>query len=281
MRKILEHPWTQNVLALLALIASIIGIVTQSRSTASSSTGTNGSNAYWIAALFVFFGIASVGILISRIVQTKKKREQTVIDKLCSLQNAYLLNPNFVTSQQHGKDSREGSLGLGGKAEILTNSLQYDLFYTDEIADNIIKGARYIYLLPIDTSLLGDLANFISKISDSISRKGQSVDTLESLRRNNLEFHFFDGDISCLYNFAIFQQPAENNQPYFRQDWWYINPTNDCPHSYMLTYEINERRDQNTLDTVYAKLKRFSIKKDGHEIFANRKKLQKYIIGGK
>jgi len=192
---------------------------------------------------------------------------------LCELQNNYLMSPDFKTAQQHANVSKEKDLAEGGIAKILTNSLSYDMSCSKEIATNIIKGARYVYILPSTKVVTNSLENYIEKISPELGNTVQAV----KLLKNNIEFWFFDESIICLYNFATLRQTSINQNIAFDQAWWYINPTDNTPDSYMLTKEISNVSDRNKLDEIFDILERKSFKCSGKDVFDNLKNLDSYI----
>ena len=235
-------------------------------------------NLLYIALIAVIF-INTLVLLIIRIRNGKINKSQGIISKLSELQGSYILKPHYVTASKHGQNSKESSLSKGGTADILTNSLKYDMFYSNEIANNIINGAKYIYILPHTNSTFYDLHSFIVKIHSSIhhalilSATANIIDKLEELCKINLEFWIFNKNNSCLYNFAIFRQLSDGAEQPFDQYWWYINPSDMGEDSYMLTYEITENHDKTALEEILLSLKGSTAKKSGYDVYFHREVL--------
>jgi len=305
MLKFLEHKWTANIVGIinaLAAIAAVIATVWYAQTSVATAPKTdtgarwNRTDIYWLI-IIASIVLSNVVYVLSRIrrnniikhdIANLRAFQETyyVIGKLSALQGSYILTPKFVTAAEHGNHSKERHLCKGGTADILTNSLKYDLFFENTISENIIKGAKYIYVLPNTNSVLQDLRNYITIIRNSIHKRilSQNVDgsvpELENLCKTNLEFWFFHGEIPCLYNFAIFRQNTEGESRPFDSYCWYINPLDDKPDSHMLAYTVQDTRDKSELDLVFAKLKEHSSKKNGQEVYDNRDKLGEWI-GGK
>lgn len=280
----IDHKRTANILAILGLVVAIIGLLIPNPPT-TGATGTvthwTRTDIYWIIIICVI-ALSNAGYFM--FTRRNKTREQEVIGKLSILQESYILTPHYVTATEHADHSKEGALSKGGTANILTNSLKYDIFYSDAIAKNIIRGATYIYILPDTSLMIADLKDYISTISESIQKELQTqnfsgvVNKVDELLSQNLEFWFFDKENSCLYNFAIFRQTAEGGQQPFVQYWWYINPSDTDQNSPMLTYEMLALREKGELDDVFKILKHSARKKSGKGVFDNRLALNDWIL---
>jgi len=205
-------------------------------------------------------------------------RKYNIIKILCKLQNKYILEPDFKMAKEHGERSLEKNLKLRGEAWILTNSLKYDIYFCDTIASNIIKGAKYIYVLPTAQQAINDLKSYIVALYNALGKEFENTGdahtanevgkkTIDALSKK-LEFWFFKEDVLCLYNFAKFNQLSESSeeQP-FVQSWWYVNPIDDKENSYMLSRGINDKDDQDQLDKVFSELKSISQKDNGCKIY--------------
>lgn len=279
MKKILESKVTSNILALLTVVIMLILPFLQTWIQNTSPGIENNNNTFIIIAIVI--AVVNIIILLFSAIRSKKENTLKIIDKLSILQNSYILSPNYVTSEQHSRDSQEEHLEKGGTAEILTNSLKYDIFYSSSIARNIINGARYIYFLPNSSIVLDDLASYITTIKRSITellaKQGLFTETAESLLEGNLEFWFFDADIPCLYNFASFRQLSDGQIDHFTQDWWYINPPDTLPNSHMLSHEITDPRDQRDLDGIFHTLRKIAVLIKGSEVLRNRKTLNSLV----
>jgi hypothetical protein len=272
--------------ALAAILVPIGVYVCQAMSEASPKavTGTHwtSTDTFLVVSTSILFLSNGVSLLAIR----NKHRKHEIIDMLSSLQGEYILEPKYVSAVQHASHSKEGDLSQSGTIDILTNSLKYDLFYSEAIATNIIRGAKYIYVLPKTKPIIRHLRNYITTLSESIQKvlaaqgANGTLSKLEELRKSNLEFWFFDGEHPCLYNFAIFRQPAEGALQSFEQYWWYINPSDTKQDSHMLIYEITVPRDKSALDDIFGKLKKDASKKTGQDVFINREDLSDWIEEG-
>jgi NADH:ubiquinone oxidoreductase subunit 5 (subunit L)/multisubunit Na+/H+ antiporter MnhA subunit len=308
LRQILEHKWTTNIAAIIGALATIvvpIGVYYSQKADAAGTKTVTGQpwtrmEIFLLVMVCVFILIFFVSFIIA-LAHRKRFKEQAseagnsiqesyqIIGILSALQGSYILMAHYITAEQHGKHSKESALTRGGTAEILTNSLKYDLIYAGAIAENLIKGAKYVYILPHTSSMIEELEDYISVISNSIENElkktGVTVAhaTLEELRSNNLEFRFFRNEIPCVYNFAIFHQKAEQESEPFKQYWWYINPSDKKPtqNSQMLSYEIAPKSEQAELDKVFRTLKESASKMSGEAVYDQRTKLAVAdIIGG-
>ncbi|HAE41527.1 MAG TPA: hypothetical protein DCG34_01235 [Clostridiales bacterium] len=288
MKRLLKNEYTPTVLGIISIALTIL--IPFFFEWAKKGQGTNPETtdasaiAYgWIVGFVIIVIILNIVSVTLSIRQRKKLPAIDVISKLCVLQNAYILSPNYVTSQKHSRDSLEEQLEKGGSAQILTNSLKYDIFYASSIANNLVCGARYIYFLPQNSLMLDELANFIVALSNqlmsSLINQSSNHITVDDIRENNLEFLFFDEQIPCLYNFATFKQASTYSQSFFKQDWWYINPPDTISSSHMLTHEITEPRDQKDLDNVFARLSKMAIKTTGQKVYNSRNALSNFLGG--
>lgn len=296
MFRFLEHKWTANIVGIVTALAAIAAVIVSLLMWYSQTTGAAGAKtntgAHWAGAdisWLIIIGVlilSNIGCFIFSRVRRNEIRGLEIIRKLSALQESYILTPQYVSATQHGDHSQERNLSRGGTANILTNSLKYDMFYAGSIAENIIRGAKYVYILPNTHSMIADLRNYITIICDNIqielSRQGvdATLARVEELCSRNLEFWIFNNENPCLYNFAIFRQTASRGlQPYV-QYWWYINPTDTKPDSHMLAFEIQAVRDKSDLDEIFEKLKGGASKTGGLEVFYNRDNLGEWI-GGK
>lgn len=291
----LDHKWAQTIAGIISALFQIAGVIVALYTLTSAGSAEKGANAgaswtraevYCVIFLIVVI-IITVGHLIFSRVRRKWYLAQQVIEQLSVLQGSYILTPQYVTAAEHGNHSKEGDLSEGGSADILTNSLKYDMFYSKAIATNIIRGAKYIYILPNTSPVVHDLLNYMTTIRGSIHEQlvalnvNTAVPILEELCKANLEFWFFSDENPCLYNFAIFRQLAGGGSQPFEQYWWYINPSDTDKDSHMLTFEIKENRDKRALNEIFEKLKKSSSKTCGHDVFSHRDNLGEWIGGGK
>lgn len=275
-KKVLTHRLFQPIISLVAIIESLVialigwNVYHSSQSTNNQTSNNGNSNLFILLLIIIVVTLIMIVITMAVIRNTSKK---SIINRLCELQNTYLIEPNFVTSEEHTKVSKEKDLAKGGTAKILTNSLTYDMSCSSDIADNIRDGARYIYILPNTNLVLDSVEQYITKIATELG----DVVTCTDFLKNNIEFWFFDSKILSLYNFATLRQTANDQILPFDQAWWYINPNNNSPSSYMLTKEINNANDQNKLSEVFEDLEKCSSKHDGQAIFDHRQSLKEYI----
>jgi hypothetical protein len=204
------------------------------------------------------------------------------ITALASLQSAFIRTPIYVTSEQHGEHSKEKDLKQDGTAEILTNSLSYDCFFASEIADNISQKAKYHYYLPCKRSALEELTNYINLLFSNLhtilsnSNSGAvSVDeSVRKIMKDYLSFSFFEEDMLSLYNFADFRQIASKDaSERFTQAWWYINPQDESPDSYMVAVELDDA-DRTTLLNVLQAIGTSSTELDGWVVYENRRDIR-------
>lgn len=266
-KKILISKYFQPLMNLVVVVeTAIIAVIGWINPFSSESYIYNAI--YFILMMMVLF---MIGLLIYS--NVKNDRNNKIISVLCELQNNYLMSPDFKTAQQHANASKEKDLAEGGIAKILTNSLTYDMSCSKEIATNIIKGARYVYILPSTNVVIRSLENYIEKISPELGDPVNGV----GLLKDRIEFWFFDESIICLYNFATLRQTSINQNKAFDQAWWYINPSDNTPDSYMLTKEISNVSDRDKLDQIFDVLEKKSFKCSGKDIFDNLEDLTNYI----
>lgn len=293
MENILEHRWTANIAAIVAAIAAVvvpIGLYALQKGDATGPQPEHvshwtGMEIFLIVIICVLFPSQIVIYLNARL-RRNKQVEREVIGKLSALQESCILTPHYVTTVMHAAQSKESVLSSGGTADILTNSLKYDIFYSATIAINIIRGAKYIYILPNKGYIIADLQNYIVKICESVQKelreqKSDDASRFDELRSQNLEFYFFDDENFCLYNFAILRQTATAHSEPFVQYWWYINPANTDPNSPMLKHEIHAHQEKIDLDGVFQLLKSGATKKNGKDVFDYRNKLNDLLRGVK
>lgn len=269
-KKILTSKYFQPILSLATFIESIILAVI---GWDFSKDNQNNENSLYIFIIVLCFTI--ITLIVNIVLNYSKNSKKSIITRLCELQNTYLMTPNFVTAHEHTQASREKDLIEGGTARILTNSLTYDISSSDAIAANIIKGAKYIYILPNTHTVIDQLERYISLLATKL---GDAIQN-QTLLSNNLEFWFFDKSITCLYNFATLKQISINGSNTFDQAWWYINPKDNSPTSYMLTKEIVNPHDRDMLSEVFTDLEKCSSKYAGIKIFEERSSLRNLIRG--
>ena len=269
-KKILISKYFQPILSFATFIESII--LAAVGWTFSKDNQNNGNSLYIFIIVLCF---AVITLIANIILNHRKNSNKSIITRLCELQNTYLMTPNFVTSQEHTQASREKDLTEGGTARILTNGLTYDISSSDDIALNITKGAKYIYILPNTNTVIDELERYISLLAGKLGNAIQN----QNLLSNNLEFWFFDKSITCLYNFATLKQISINGSNTFDQAWWYINPQDNLPTSYMLTKEIDNSHDRDMLSEVFADLEKCSSKYAGIKIFEELSNLHNLIRG--
>lgn len=294
MFQFLEHKRTANLMGVVNALGTIALIVVTVWGTLHLSRPAHLASATqphlavqgheWIVALLVALIVLSIVINVSNwgysYIRRKRDSQREVIRTLSALQESHILSPCYVTALEHSTRSKEGSLSAGGTAHILTNSLKYDMFYSAHIAKNIIKGAKYIYIIPNRDSLLRELQDYISILFESLQQElqhtgGGVVDALNRLCSEYLEFWFFDKENPCLYNFAIFRQIAKDGLEPYQQYWWYINPSDKRPDSPMLTCEIEAPRDKSDLDSVFRTLK--CSQHTGQNVYDHRRNLIEWI----
>jgi len=178
MIEILDHKRTPNIVGIVTAIAAIVVPIGIYILQSTGATGTKPDTATHWTNTDIFL-VITIGVLVlsngghfmlSR-VRRNKISGREVIRKLSVLQGSYILTPQYVTATQHGNHSKEGSLSEGGTADILTNSLKYDMIYSDAIATNIIRGATYIYILPNTSPIIQDLRNYITTIYESLHKE--------------------------------------------------------------------------------------------------------------
>lgn len=268
-KKLLISKYFQPTLSLIACIEAVIIAVVGWNI---PKDYQNNANLQYIF-IIVLLCLVVITLLTVAIVGIRKNAKRSIITRLCELQNTYLNSPNFVTAQEHTDASREKDLGEGGTAKILTNGLVYDISSSSDIALNIINGAKYIYILPNTPTVIRELERYIELLAHKLGDRIQS----EKLLSNNIEFWFFDKSITCLYNFATLKQISREESHTFDQAWWYINPKDNTPSSYMLTKEIESTHDRDLLSDVFADLEKYSLKYSGNKIFEKRECLQDLI----
>ena len=309
LKEILDHKRTDTIVRIVNVLVTIASIcvaiylksLPTTAGTAGSKADTNThwtrTDTYWMIIIGAII-VSNGGNLIFSLVRRNKIKGQVteelaslresyqVIGKLSALQESYILSPHYITATEHANHSKESTLSKSGTAEILTNSLKYDMFYSGEIAKNIVNGAKYIYILPYTRSIIVDLQNYIATIRESIRAALQLQGVKEPLGKvdelclTNLEFFFFNDKNPCLYNFAIFRQRADGGSQPFVQYWWYINPSDKSADSHMLSYEIEPMRDQGDLDEVFGILKKSASRKSGQDVNNHRDNPSDWI-GGK
>lgn len=278
-----------NIIAIITLIVTIIfGALAYffPQSQVDQTKNKFGLNGVAIGIFIILIIVLFINMYFSKKSQSTLNKYK-VIKILSDLQNKYILEPEFKTSNDHSYHSREKDLNNQGEARILTNSLNYDIFYCDSIANNIISGAKYVYVLPKEFQAINDLKSYIgelySKLYDQLSpiNNNNPVQTANSVidkLSKNLEFWFFDKDVLCLYNFARFNQIGNPN---FLQSWWYVNPIDHNDASYMLAHEI-ENEDQEKLNVAFEILHNLSKVSNGKDIYENRDRLNiDYLDGGR
>ena len=274
-KKLLVNKYFQPILNIVAcleaLIIAFVGWSISKKPKSDQDVQSIISTNLFIIVLLCFVFIT----LIIVVVNSRRNPKTSIIARLGELQNTYLMHPNFVTAQEHTAASREKDLAKGGTAKILTNGLTYDISSSNEIAANIMNGAKYIYILPNTHTVIDDLERYITKLAPELG----DVLQIENLLSNNIEFWFFDRNITCLYNFATLKQTAMSGNSTFDQAWWYINPKDNHPSSYMLTKEIDNAHDRNMLSEVFADLEKYSSKYSGNDIFEKRSNLHNVIRG--
>jgi hypothetical protein len=260
-------PQLTNILAIITSILTIgeivVGIISirvlLSPNQQPPIPSTSTQNIFLTLIVAIFISILILLTIINIMVQhgnTKRYKKYEIINILSGLQNKYILKADFKTLKEHGEHSKEKDLTSGGSAEILTNSLNYDYWYCDFIADNIIKGAKYTYFIPYKLHIpISGLENYITKLYNELYSKS-IFSSYDPTRKDNavksilekVEFYFFKSDTPCLYNFARFSQPGIQGFP---QTWWYLNPKDHNDNSYMLSQEISEQDDQDQLYKVF------------------------------
>ena len=281
MKLLFDHPRTTKIVQLVGVLFAIFVFLSGKLSKPAGATGQPAGQ--WTATDTFWLLVIALFTLSGAILAIVRHRHSGVIRSLSALQGAYILNPRYVTASEHSSRSKEGKLAKNATANILTNSLKYDIFYAEEIAKNMIRGATYIYLLPYTSAVIADLRNYITNISEKLEEQLRSqsetgiLTRLQELQAKNLEFCFFANSNPCLYNFAIFRQTAEGGLEHFVQYWWYINPSGTNSDGHMLTYEIEDNRDRVELDSVFAEIKQSSSKSSGRDIFDQRTNLEGWI----
>jgi len=248
-----------------------------------------------MVGLFLFLLLATMISIILTIVKIKKynkikdnDEKYNIIKILCELQNKYILTPEFKTAVEHGDYSKEKNLTLNGTAQILTNSLEYDMLYCGSIAENIVNEAKYIYVIPKIFQTITELKTYIvtlyNELEGEIRRRSNStgssttnfiLDRIKEILRGRIEFWFFNKDVLCLYNFARFTQKGAVHQA-FMQSWWYVNPNKDDVVKNMLSCEIDNPSDHQQLNEVFKALEDICQKVDGYTIFEKREELDEY-----
>jgi hypothetical protein len=289
LKKMLKKIWnalgTPQVPTIITIIAVCVAILfgvlnfPTTSQTVDTVEKTVEKNSLVPTILFIILILATiVNIVFHKYYKTEKFR---VISILSALQNKYILDPEFKTSGEHGDLSKEKNLTMNGKARILTNSLKYDIYFCKAIADNILGGAKYTYIIPRGFQVFTDLQNYIAELYNQLNiqwkgkNNNQNVAIAEhetlQLFKTNLDFLFFTEDVLCLYNFARFNQIGNPN---FMQSWWYVNPKDNHDDSYMLSKEIEDVNDQQKLNSVFTLLEKISTRVLGDCIYTNRDDLQ-------
>ena len=286
-KQLLDSNILANIVAILTLIVTILFGVLAYYFPNGSQDNNNSKNFGLNTSAIIVFATLIIATLINIIYTNyirKKLKKYKVISILSKLQNKYILQPEFKTSKEHGENSKERDLRDQGNARILTNSLSYDIYYCKEIADNIIKGAKYTYVLPAEFQAVHDLQNYISalynRLSEQISENSPEMDynrttnKVNDILKTKLEFWFFNEDVLCLYNYARFDQIGDPN---FLQSWWYVNPTTNSESSYMLAHEF-DMDDQESLNSVFDIIKSESKISNGKAIHDNRNRLEEIYL---
>ena len=258
---------TSNVIGLIGLLTSI-------------ALGFVAKNLYW--AIFAMIATGLVFIVFIYYINRYAKRT-SVIDAfvvLSRIQNKCVVNPHYPTSQEHGMHSREKELCEGGDGCILTNSLAYDIFYCKEIVDNIMKGAKYTYILPNNDFIHIELENFITAIASEFAVPNLTHGQVEQFYKR-ITFYMLPVGSVCLYNFARFHQPGRGMPAGgFTQSWWYIHAAQGCeqnPSAHMLSNQIDDRNDQENLNRALQLLKNLSKPYSGLEIDAYHDQLGDFL----
>jgi hypothetical protein len=285
-KKILERCWDilgkaqlVNVFSILAIITSIASMVFSFFNKGQSEQSSSVLNIFTIfilIAIVILIIITSVNIWY----QNKNSKRYQIIEIFSKLQNKYILSADITTAKEHGDHSKEKDLKDRGEARILTNSLSYDMFFCISIADNVTKGARYIYIIPKEDQVITELKTFIVELHDKLYERSpcsdptQKSDKTRDILKSKVEFWSFKEDVLCLYNFARFRQ---DEVPPSTQYWWYVNPKDDKDDSHMLTQEIKDKNDQKELNEIFDVLKRDSFVKNAWDIYENRERLDEYM----
>jgi len=285
-------PQLTNIIAITTGIITIIGIgvgiisikTTLSLNQEHPIPTTSPQNTIITPIVVIFLSILILMTIINILAQYKNTKRYEIIKILSTLQNKYVLHAQFKTAKDHASQSREKDL-KNGNARILTNSLNYDVLYCDEIAENVIKGAIYTYILPCESTVVDEVKNYIevlyNKMHDKLTLMNSDTppatinDKVKNILEGKVEFWFFKANIICLYNFARFHQIGDD---FFTQSWWYVNPEKRSDTNYMLSQEITGRDDQDQLRTAFDVLKKDSKIKDAYYIYDNREELEKKLI---
>jgi hypothetical protein len=283
-RQVQHKQYTTAIISIIGAVVTIISInVTLSFNQAHPTQSPSTQNTFPTLIVAIFLVILILMAIINSVVQYRNTKRYDIIRTLSGLQNKYILNAEFKTSKEHGELSKEKELTNGGNARILTNSLNYDFFYCDSIADNLIKGAKYTYVIPYKSSGFTDLQNYITKLHNELYNKNShsnndpagNEETVKNILKNKVEFWFFEVDILCLYNFARFTQIG--NPHFVQQSWWYLNPKDHNDNSYMLSQEINEPGDHEQLNEVFEVLKQNSRIKNAYVVYENRDNIPSFL----
>lgn len=231
----------------------------------------------------VILGLTSIFLFVFIILARKFYKESEMIDVinlLSIIQEKCIKMPQYPTNLEHGQNSKEKDLEKDGKGFILTNSLDYDIFYCAEIVDNILKGATYIYYLPKNSSVLNELHDFIEALDLHLSKKNLTRDAADSCYKQ-LFFNVIPTDVTCIYNFARFYQPGDGvPNSNFEQSWWYVHATKGSekdPKAPMLSKMIIDASDQERLQRVFHILRKTCCSHNGLDIYNNRRQLVEYL----
>lgn len=276
---VMGTPQTTNIISIITFLSTtIIGIITISISNNVEEYTKSPINVCAIVLYIILIITTFLNIVF--LYRSKKNLEKyNIIKILCELQNKYILNADFKTSKQHGDLSKEKHLTINGEARILTNSLNYDIFYCNSIADNIIAGAKYTYVIPCSFQVITELQSYIVELYNKLyeillkqNKNNHAIATTKVKRilEENVEFCFFDEEILCLYNFARFNQVGN---PHFIQSWWYVNPKDNNIDSYMISREIVDESDQKRLNEAFDQLNSISKNETGCSIYEERSQL--------
>jgi len=257
-----------NIIAAITMVASLVSIF-------------KWKGAVVLGASVILCLVCVVYVVISNR-GARRRAEMSVLEILSGIQDEYIREPRYITTVEHGEHSKEQYLQEGGEGVILTNSLVYDIFYCREIVDNILRGARYTYILPNSATLQDQLYDFISTIQGEFTE--QKIDPSKAdTYYTNTKFWILSTGVSCLYNFARFHQPKiPRHIEGFVQSWWYIHAAEACkedPKAPMLSNEITGPNDQENLYRALRILMNPSIATmyTGLQIFAHRESLAEFL----
>ncbi len=151
---------------------------------------------------------------------------------------------NVKTVQQFLTDPStiESKLTEGDEVHILTNSLEnYDLSQPaiDIIAENILKGVKYIYYIPL---------NFYETLKEELSTLISILYNEKSIDRRQIldNIIFYNVNIEGLYNFAYIKSK------YKRVGYWYITtPSENVNEGNNLIIVELDKKDRNILIGIF------------------------------